>query len=94
MLQPTLDTHNNQSFTWDIISLFIFTMSFTLFAFALAYIKDLETLRNVPNQVWDAICGRPSADSLELPLLISGALTLLVIGGALKMSKRLPFFRR
>lgn len=88
MLQPTIDTHNEQAFMWDILSLFIFTMSFTLFAFALAYIKDLETLRNVPNQVWDAICGRPNPDSLELPLLISGGLTLLVVGGVLKISKR------
>lgn len=93
MLQPTLDTHNNQSFIWDIISLFIFTMSFTLFAFALAYIKDLETLRNVPNQIWDAICGRPNPNSLELPLLITGALTLLLVAGMLKISKRSPLDR-
>ena len=46
-------------------------LGLTLALFSVAYIKDLQTLRNVPNLVWNFACGKPIDNDITLPLLLT-----------------------
>jgi hypothetical protein len=57
---------------------FSLTFGVMMLAFSSAYISDVETLRSVPNAIWDLACGKPSENGYELPLLMTfGTLSLL-----------------
>jgi hypothetical protein len=46
---------------------------------SMAYIEDLQLLREVPEAVWLFVCGVPTDNALVLPLLVGlGMLTLLL----------------
>ncbi|MCB9453166.1 MAG: hypothetical protein H6672_17165 [Anaerolineaceae bacterium] len=52
------------------------------------YVKDLETLRNVPTMVWDFVCGRPVDSGITLPLLLTlGTLSILIGAGVWMMGR-------
>ncbi|MEL6269705.1 MAG: hypothetical protein AAGK74_06420 [Chloroflexota bacterium] len=72
---------DERDFTYQLISAMLLAMAVTLSLFSIAYIRDLETLRTVPDALWDAICGRPDPDSLTLPLLLTFA-TMCLLGSA------------
>jgi len=72
---------DNQDFVLWLVTLLLLSIGITLAIFSAAYIKDLETLRTVPNAIWDAICGRPDPDGITLPLLLTVA-TASLIGSA------------
>ncbi|MEM6528069.1 MAG: hypothetical protein AAF653_07220, partial [Chloroflexota bacterium] len=69
-----------RDYMYQLISVMLLAMAATLGIFSAAYIRDLETLRTVPDAIWDAICGRPDPDSLTLPLLLTFA-TMCLLGG-------------
>lgn len=50
-----------------------------MLAFSVLYVKDVAYLREVPQAVWDFICGRPNQSGITLPLLLT--LGTLTIGG-------------
>lgn len=39
--------------------------------FSFTYIRDLATLQNVPDILWDFACGRPVDNGIALPLLLT-----------------------
>lgn len=82
----TLDTHD---YGLMLTSVVLLTVGVTLLLFSIAYIRDLQTLANVPNAIWDAICGRPDPESLKLPILMSGAVLAFVASGGVHMWRRL-----
>lgn len=44
----------------------------------IAYMRDLDTLRRVPDAVWQFVCGVPTDNEAVLPLIIGvGSLTLV-----------------
>ncbi len=55
----------------------------TLSVFSAAYIKDLNTLRNVPNLIWNFACGKPTDNEITLPLLLSLSILSFITTGAL-----------
>ncbi|MEM6280865.1 MAG: hypothetical protein AAF787_01625 [Chloroflexota bacterium] len=71
---------DGRDYMYQLISVMLLAMAATLGIFSAAYIRDLETLRTVPDAIWDAICGRPDPDSLTLPLLLTFA-TMCLLGG-------------
>jgi hypothetical protein len=72
---------DSQDFMLWLATLFLLTVGVMLALFSTAYIKDLTTLQSVPNAIWDAICGRPNPDGIQLPLLLTFA-TVSLIGSA------------
>ena len=84
-MQPA--NHNpaedNTATDWALVRLVAISMlvgfGVVMFATGMAYVKDLDTLRNVPNMVWDCVCGRPVESGIILPLLLTlGTLSILV----------------
>ncbi|MEO0563050.1 MAG: hypothetical protein AAF125_13160 [Chloroflexota bacterium] len=70
-------------FTLSIVAVIAITIGVTLFLFSLAYLRDLETLRNAPDAIWDAMCGRPDPEALTLPLLLAGSVIGVGVGGSI-----------
>jgi lysylphosphatidylglycerol synthetase-like protein (DUF2156 family) len=68
-------------FMMRVTAYFLLATGITLIAFSAAYAKDMETLRTVPDAIWDALCGRPSEAGFTLPLLLT-VTTLSLIGAS------------
>jgi hypothetical protein len=64
-----------------LLGFFLLSSGVMLLVFTSAYVKDIETLRRLPNEIWNAICGRPSDAGAVLPLLLTFA-SLTLFGGA------------
>lgn len=73
-------------YTLIIVMLVVFG-AFTLLS-SLFYIKDITTLRNVPNLVWDFICGQPIDSEITLPLLLTISMVMFMASGIVYAWKR------
>lgn len=81
--------YTDADYLYTLGTIFLATTGFTLLVFSLAYAKDLETLRTVPNAIWSAICGVPTENGITLPLLMTMS-TLSFMGvGVIQLWKRL-----
>jgi len=76
-------------FMKQVIAYFLLATGITLLGFSLAYAKDMETLRTVPNAIWDALCGRPSDAGFTLPFLLTVATLSLIGAGVLGIWSRI-----
>lgn len=74
------DAVQKKEFALMLTAIVLWSMGAMILLFGASYIRDLETLRTVPNAIWDAICGRPNPDSIALPLLLSLG-TVAVLSG-------------
>lgn len=84
----TEDSGSDVSVLYLLLTVLLWSMGATLLLISLAYIKDIDTLKNIPDAVWNFICGRPTPDGPTLPLLLTlGTLALLSGGGVLLWSK-------
>lgn len=52
----------------------------TLLAISAAYVRDLDTLRRVPEAIWLFVCGVPTDNALLLPLLIGFSTITVLVG--------------
>ncbi len=79
------DTETPQAATVSIrviVAIFTASLGVMLLIFGFASLKDLATLKTVPEAIWNFICGRPSDDGITLPLMFTlGTLALLISGG-------------
>jgi hypothetical protein len=75
-------------FVTQMVIVFLIATGVTLFLFSVAYIRDLDTLRNVPDAIWDALCGRPTDDGITLPLLLTTSTLMFVAAGGLAVWQR------
>jgi Na+/H+ antiporter NhaA len=50
---------------------FSITIGVVLSIFSVTYLRDLETLRNVPDAIWSFVCGKPVEGGITLPLLLT-----------------------
>jgi len=55
----------------------------TMLGFSLIYVRDLQTLRQVPDMIWAFICGVPSENGVVLPLLILMSTLSIFVAAAL-----------
>ncbi len=56
--------------------------------FSLTYIQDLQTLRNVPDILWDFTCGRPNAAGATLPFMLTLTIISFVSVGVMHGIRR------
>ena len=75
-------------FVMQVVIIFLVAMGTTLLLFSTAYLRDLETLRTVPNAIWDALCGRPTDDGITLPLLLTSSTLMFIVAGGLAVWQR------
>jgi hypothetical protein len=61
----------------------------TMLFFTALYVKDLQTLAQLPELVWYFICGRPSDDGVVLPMLVLLTTAAFMIAGGLWGVRRL-----
>ncbi|MBN1965607.1 MAG: hypothetical protein JW910_13235 [Anaerolineae bacterium] len=73
--------------------LFLLGAGVTLLLFSLAYLQDLETLRTVPDAIWNFVCGRPVEGGIGLPLLLTVGTLSLLGSGVLFAGKRFVAWR-
>lgn len=64
-------------------SIFLAAIGVMMFVFGLAYIRDLDMLRNLPNLIWNFICGTPLDNEITLPLLMTISLASLLSSAGL-----------
>jgi hypothetical protein len=76
-------------FVTQMVIVFLIATGATLLLFSVAYIRDLETLRNVPSAIWDALCGRPTDDGITLPLLLTMSSLMFIAAGGLAVWQRI-----
>jgi hypothetical protein len=84
---------DGRDFSLQLISVMLLSMAVMLAIFSSAYIRDLETLRTVPDAIWDAICGRPDPDGIALPLLLTGTTLCLMASGGVYVWMRIRLNR-
>ena len=84
---------DGRDYMYQLISVLLLSMAVMLAIFSAAYIRDLETLRTVPDAIWDAICGRPDPDGITLPLLLTFSTVCLFASGGVYAWKRLRLRR-
>jgi hypothetical protein len=77
MAKPVI---REQSFTHIAISIGLISFGLTMLLLSAAYLKDLALLTEAPMLLWSALCGRPSADPLTLPVLITMSGTAVLLG--------------
>lgn len=65
------------------LAIFMVTIGVVLLLFSMAYIEDMETLRNAPEAFWNFVCGVPSDSPIVFPLLLAFALVSFLTSGAL-----------
>lgn len=75
-------TSSDQDFMLTLAMVFLLTMGVMMLIFSSAYLRDLQTLREVPDAIWSAICGQPVEGGIALPLLFTVG-TLSFFGSAL-----------
>ena len=76
---PLADT----PFILVLIMVFIGIFGVFMLMFSITYIKDVETLTNVPDILWDFTCGRPNAYGSTLPLLLTISIVCFLATGVL-----------
>jgi hypothetical protein len=83
------ETEVDTGFLYLVGAIMLLTIGGTLLLISLAYVKDLDTLKNVPGAIWNFVCGRPTPDGPTLPLLLTMSTLAIVIGGGLLVWNRL-----
>jgi hypothetical protein len=70
-LQPH-DISSNKPTPLSLILGSVLLLSFgaTMLLISLTYVHDMRTLRELPNAVWNFICGKPQENQVLLPLLV------------------------
>ncbi|MEL6525365.1 MAG: hypothetical protein AAFQ07_06600 [Chloroflexota bacterium] len=60
-----------------VAEVFFGVISGLMFVFATTFIRDMRTLRNVPDALWNFLCGTPTDNNVTLPLLLTIGIVLL-----------------
>lgn len=81
-------------FVTQMVVIFLVATGITLLLFSVAYIRDLQTLRSVPDAIWDALCGRPTDDGITLPLLLTSSTLMFIMAAGLAVWQRIKPARR
>lgn len=66
----------------------------TVLLMSVFYIHDLALLREIPDMIWQFICGVPSDNPTTFPLLISTGILTLMGGTVLLIVHQLHYRRR
>lgn len=69
----------NRRFYLLVAEVFFGITSGLMFVFAVTFIRDIQTLRNVPDALWNFLCGTPTDNNVTLPLLLTIGIVLLGI---------------
>lgn len=82
---PANPTHHDaireEDFIAQLVSAMLLSMGVLFAVVSVAYIQDIVTLREVPNAIWEAMCGRPDPNGPALPLFLTmGALSFIGAG--------------
>ncbi|MEM9950888.1 MAG: hypothetical protein AAF846_04765 [Chloroflexota bacterium] len=82
-----------QQFYLLVASVFFAVISGLMFLFAMTFIRDLQTLRSVPDALWNFLCGTPTDNQIALPLLLTIGIVTIGLSGVLQIW-RLKLVRR
>lgn len=77
-----------RDFLLSMAIVFMLVMGLMMLMFSLAYLKDLQTLRELPDMVWSFVCGRPVENGIALPLLLTLSLVSFLGSGLMYAIKR------
>lgn len=80
---------DDMDYYYSLGTIFLLTIGITLAGFSIAYARDLNTLRTVPDAIWSAICGKPADDGITLPLVVTLSVLSLLGSGVLHVWKQL-----
>ncbi|GAB5491889.1 MAG: hypothetical protein Phog2KO_21040 [Phototrophicaceae bacterium] len=82
------DTHQgneNKRFYILVAMIFFIVIGGIMLLFAVTFINDMQTLRNVPDALWNFICGTPIDNNVTLPLLLTIAIVCFGISAGLQI---------
>ena len=89
------DNHSiNENRRFFILTAIIFfvVIGAIMLLFAMTFINDMQTLRNVPDALWNFICGTPTDNNITWPLLLTLAILCFCISAGLQVWRlRLSF---
>lgn len=86
-LETTESDISNENKRFFILASMVFfvVIGFIMLLFSVTFIKDLETLRNVPDALWNFICGKPNENEFTLPLLLTISILCFGISAVLQI---------
>ncbi|MGJ3240993.1 MAG: hypothetical protein ACFE0Q_19950 [Anaerolineae bacterium] len=85
---PSNDTYNTleeRRFYLLVAMVFFLMIGVLMLVFAMTFIHDLQTLRSVPDALWNFLCGTPTNNEFALPLLLTIGIVSFGIGGVLSI---------
>lgn len=75
----------NKRFWLLIVEIFLGVIGGLMLMFSATFVRDLQTLRNVPDALWNFLCGTPTDSNIILPLLLTIAIVCFGVIGALEI---------
>ena len=77
------ERHVDMPFLFSLAAMFAIIVGIILFIFSLAYVDDIETLKNAPDLIWAFVCGRPNDANIVVPLVMTLSVLSLVTSAIL-----------
>lgn len=77
------DSSVDLPFLLTVVMVFMGVVGMFMLLFSLTYINDLQTLRSVPDLIWNFACGQPMENGIILPLLLTLSIVSFLTGGVL-----------
>lgn len=73
--QPTDET----PFYLLVGTVFFGVIALLMFIFAATFVRDMQTLRAVPDALWNFLCGTPTDNAIALPLLLTIGIACVIV---------------
>ena len=87
--QPNVEEgHVDMPFLFSLAAVFAVIVGIVLLVFSLAYVDDIETLKNAPDLIWAFVCGRPENANVLVPLVMTLSMLSLVTSAVLFIFSR------
>ena len=64
---------------------FFLVIGALMMLFSVTFIKDMQTLRTVPDALWNFLCGTPTDNEIALPLLLTIGIVSFGVSGGLQI---------
>lgn len=85
--QTQVDTliNDDKQFFLLIAMVFFGVIGGLMFLFSVTFIRDIQTLRAVPDALWNFLCGTPTDNNIALPLLLTIGIVCVGISAGLQV---------
>lgn len=84
-VNETIQSNEDKRFLILVAIIFLLVVAGMMLVFAATFIKDVATLRNVPDALWNFLCGTPTDNNVTLPLLLTIAIVCFGVSVGLQV---------